>query len=389
MKTIRFLLFLALISSSGFVLLPLAYDSASFFIYQHTHEAIVRMHLRFIPSSQFNEQVKVAIDEDDIETANQIFEVGIEQNVVFDELLLHRLEAENSTWSTFSRNSKNVWAGATTGEVKSGAGLTGAIISDFSGISDFRDLLNELDSYPEYDSFAVGLSLLGIAATAMTVTSFASGGATAPAAVTTRVGVTTMKVVRTSGKLSKKLNKVLTGHTDNIINKKALNQLSNKIKEIDFKTTDTNQFDELSALAKKTINVKAVKPLTKAADDMRVINSNAGFVGLTRSLTVADNLNDISRLKKLSKVTKSKFAGVLKLAPMLAKPIYKTLRVLMEATAFLIGALVWLCIVLWYLLKFIKFIITGLIWLFNRSTRPKLPADTAKTSRTTIEVERL
>jgi hypothetical protein len=356
MKKIRFLLFLAFFASSGFVLLPIAYDSASFLIYQHTNEAIVRMHLRFIPDEKFDQELRIAIDEDDIEVANQIHEIGLEQHVDFDEALLQRLDDANSTWSTFSRHSKEAWNGAWHGEVKSSTGLAGSVISDFSGAGDFRDLANELKAYPDYDSFTVGLSLFGITASAITLTSFTSGGAATPAGIKARITATTLKVIRASGRISKKLEKAFSGHADKIINKKTLGELSTKIKNFDLKNADRKQLDELSTLAKSTVNTNAVKPLTEVAGNMSVIGNNAGFVGLSRGLAVADDFSDISRLAKVSKVTKAKFAGTIKMAPKLAKPVLKVLRILYEAIAFLIGALLWVISATWYLMKTLRFI---------------------------------
>lgn len=315
------------------------------------------MHLRFIPDEKFEQELRTAIDEDDIEVANQIHEIGIEQNVVFDEALLQRLEEANSVWSSFfSRHSKDAWNGAWHGEVKSSTGLVGSVVTDLTGAGDFRDLANELEAYPDYDSITVGLSLIGITASAVTLTSFTSGGVAAPVGLKARIAATTLKVIRASGKISKKLEKVFSGHTDKIINKKALGELSTKIKNFDLKNTNLKQLDELTSLAKSTVNSNAVKPLTEVTSNISVIGSNAGFVGLSKGLAVADDFSDISRLSKLSKVTKAKFAGTIKLAPKLAKPVMKVLRILYEAIAFLIGALVWAISAIWYFVKMVRFI---------------------------------
>ena len=366
MKIIRFLLLLALFSSSGFVLLPLAFDSASFLIYEHTSEAIVQMHMRFTPDEKYNIELRSAIEEDEIDLANQIHEIGNEQNVVFGDELLKILEGKNSSWSTFSRNGRDAWSGAASGDVVSSAGLAGAIASDISGFSDFRDLANELDTYPDYDSFTVGLSLLGITATVLTVSSLTNGGVSAIPGISTRIGTTSLKVIRTSGKLSKKLEKVFTNHSEKIINKQAIENLAQKIKTFDF--ADTQKLDELSALAKNTLNVKAIRPLTGALNDIRIIKGNSGFVGLSRGLSIADDLADLSRLKKLSAVTKTKFAGTLTLAPKLAKPIYKALRVLFEAITFLLGAAIWLLSALWCVVKIVRLTIFGILKWFRYQT---------------------
>jgi hypothetical protein len=134
--------------------------------------------------------LRSAIEDDEIDLANQIHEIGNEQNVVFDDELLKILEGKNSSWSTFNRNGRDVWSGTASGDVVSSAGLAGAIASDISGFSDFRDLANELDTYPDYDSFTVGLSLLGITATVLIVSSLTSGGVSAIPSISTRIGAT-------------------------------------------------------------------------------------------------------------------------------------------------------------------------------------------------------
>jgi hypothetical protein len=308
--------------------------------------------MRFIPDEKYNIELRSAIEKDEIDLANQIHEIGNEQNVVFDDELLKILEGKNSSWSAFTRNGRDAWKGASSGNVTSSAGLAGAIASDISGVSDFRDLANELHAYPDYDSFTVGLSLVGITATVLTVFSLTNGGVSAIPGISTRIGTTSLKVIRTSGKLSKKLEKVFTNHSEKIINKQAIENLSLKINAFDF--ADTQKLNELSTLAKNTINVKAIRPLNSALNDIRIIRGNSGFVGLSRGLSVADDLADLSRLKKLSAVTKTKFAGALTLAPKLAKPIYKVLRVLLEAITFLLGAAIWLLSALRYVFKIVR-----------------------------------
>ncbi|MGI5309961.1 hypothetical protein [Rheinheimera sp. WS51] len=347
MKRILNALFFLSLLYPGFLLYPYVSDAVLLLFKQHTSEAIVRMHLRTISDTRFNDELFITLEEDDIETANQIYAIGLEKQVIFDDQLLIRLKKANSTLSGISRTGKDLWNGISTGEVTSTASLTGAVVSGLTGVSDFRDLSTELDAYPDYDSFTVGLSLVGITATAMTVSSFFTGGTSAVGGVSARVGVTAVKGLRTAGKLSKKLERTFSKHTDVVIDKKVLSEFSAKLDDLDLTKVDAKQIDELSVLAKNAINPKAAKPLISAVDDMRVIGSNSGFVGIARSLTIADDFNDINRLKKLSAVTKKSFTGIIKLAPKIAKPIYKALRVLFEAVFFIVSSIFWSILTAW------------------------------------------
>jgi len=356
MKIIRVISLFVFFAGVGVVLLPLAFDAGLLFIYQQGNEAITRMHLRFVSDAQFNEKLEMALNEEDIDLANQIVEIGMDHSVTFAPELIQHLEAENGTWATVSRNSKNAWHAAKTGEVTSGYGLTGSAVADLTGASDFRELSKELDAYPDYDSFNAGLSLIGVVGTALTVSSIFNGGASASVGIPLRVGTTAIKGAKTAGRLSKKLQKVFSDQIDNIINKPALGDLADKFKKVDMESIDKKQIDELTELAKNTVNVKAAGPLMDSVSDMKVITNNAGVAGLSRSLSVADDLADLNRLSKLSKVTKGKYAGHITLAPWLAKSVYKVLSVLMQAIAFLLCAVLWLIGTIWYCVKIVKFL---------------------------------
>ncbi|WP_445769317.1 hypothetical protein [Rheinheimera sp.] len=361
MKIVRVISLFAFFAGAGVIILPLSFDAAMLFIYQQSHEAITRMHLRFVPDEQFNEKLSIALNEEDIDLANQIVEIGLEYNISFVPELLQRLESENGTWATVSRNSKNALHAAKTGEVTSGYGLAGSVFADLSGASDFRELSRELKAYPDYDSFNVGLSLVGVAGTALTVSSIFNGGATASVGIPMRLGTTAIKGAKTAKRLSKKLQKVFSGQIDNIINKKVVGDLADKFNKIDLDRLDNKQINEFTELAKSAVNFKAAGPLVDSVSDMKVITNYSGVGGLSRSLAAADDLTDLKRLSKLSTATKGKYAGHITLAPKLAKSVYKVLNILIQAIVFLLSALLWLAAAIWYCIKIVRF-------LFFRST---------------------
>lgn len=356
MKILRLMALVVFFSGTGVVVLPLAFDAALLFIYQQGNEAITRMHLRFVPDAEFNEKLAAALNEKQIDVANQIVEIGAEHKVSFEAELLQRLEDENGTWATISRNSKSAYHAAKTGEVTSGYGLTGSVVADLTGASDFRELSKELDAYPNYDSFNVGLSLVGVVGSALTVASIFNGGSSAAVGIPLRVGTTAIKGAKTAGRLSKKLEKVFASEIDKIINKTALADLAEKFKRVEIEAVDKKQIEELTELATKTVNVKAAGALVDGAKDMKSIAGSSGVVGLSKSLAAADDLADLNRLSKLSKVSKGKFAGHITLAPKLAKSVYKVLNILFQAIAFLLSAVLWLVGAIWYCVKIVKFL---------------------------------
>lgn len=356
MKIMRVISLFFFFAGAGVVVLPLAFDAALLFIYQQGHEAITRMHLRFVPDVQFNEKLDMALNEEDIDLANQIVEIGMDHNVTFSADLLERLIEENGTLKTITRNSQQVWHGASTGDAISGYALTGILAKDVTGVTDFQELLKELELYPNHNSLNLGISFVGVFGTTLTAVGFVTSGASAAAGAPLRALASIFRVVKTSGRFSKKLEKVFAGHIDNVINQPAVADFTAKFKKINFEDLDVKQVDELQGLAKKTVNLKAAGPLFDSVNDMKAITSNAGVAGLSRSLSAADDLADLNRLSKLSKVTKSKYAGHITLAPELAKSVYKVLSILMQAIAFLLSAVLWLIGIIWYCVKIVKFL---------------------------------
>jgi hypothetical protein len=355
MKILRNILIIIFFFGSGIVLLPLAFDSAKFFIYQHANEAFTRVHLRFVPDTEFNNKLKIALDEDEIDLANIIQEIGNEHKVRFEPELIERLDQANGIWATITRNTRKIKEGAATGEITSGYALTGSVASDLLGISDFHELSKELGAYPDYNSFNLGLSLIGVIGSGLTIASIATKP-TAVAGVPMRIGATAIKGAKKAGKLSKKLEKFVSGNLDNVINKSSLDELAEVIKKTNVDSLNKTQLDELAAVAKKTVNVKALEPLLDGMTDLKTIFANSDTLGLAKTLQYADDFNDTARLSKISKATKAKYPGYITMAPQMAKSTFKVTRILVEAISTLISALLWLLGMLWYAIKMLRFV---------------------------------
>lgn len=260
MKVLRFIVFIIFFLGSGVFLLPLAYDSALFLVHQHASEAIARVHLRFVPDKEFNIHLKAALEENEIELANIIREIGTEQGIEFEPALISQLDKENGSWQTVSRNSRKVLEGAKTGEITSGYAMAGALGSDLFGISDIRDLANEFQAYPDYNSFNVGLSLVGVVGTALTVSAIFNGGSSAVAGVPLRSSVTAIKGAKKAGKLSKKLEKFVSGHLDNIVDKNAVDELALALKKSTLTQSIKSRPMNCLSLAKSQSTLRLLNP---------------------------------------------------------------------------------------------------------------------------------
>ncbi|CAI3798096.1 hypothetical protein [Rheinheimera sp. MM224] len=343
MKFIRNLFSLIFLLVTGYFLFPVAYDSAMLLAYQHGHSAIVRAHLRFLPDERYNIELQNALKADDIDTANQLSTLGFQNNVMFEPGLLKELEDKNSAWMSVSRSGDEIWNGLTGKEVKTFTGLSAAVAADLTTISDFTDLYQEFQNYPDYDNLTVGLSLLGITATGM---AFASGGISAAKTVSLRLMASSIKMFRKAGRFSKQLEAELIGSMGKLVNKDAVNELYRKTQSVELSQLNSKQMSEMSVILARSIDTTALRTLRTAADDSLFIASKGGLSALSNSFKAADNLQDLSRLKKVATLSGDELAGIVKLAPRLAKPLFKAMDIIYQAIAFLFGAFVWVISVL-------------------------------------------
>jgi hypothetical protein len=144
---------------------------------------------------ELNRRTVEALDRGDISEALSFYDLAQSLGRPLPEATMQRLRDEQGTARTAVRNTEQFITGFATGSGEGTAGLAGSVISDFTVIGDLRDLSREggrMMAGEEYSRLLLGLSAVGIAATAATL---ATGGGGAPV----RVGMSVLKAAFRGG----------------------------------------------------------------------------------------------------------------------------------------------------------------------------------------------
>ena len=142
------------------------------------------------------EQALAAQDED---LAAAIAQLAAARAVALPADLTARIKAAED--AAAARTGADAWNGFLSGDAPNEAALAGAVAADLTGVGDVRDLYTQATRYlsgEEIDPLIIGLATVGLGLTAATV---ATLGATAPK----KAGVSALKALKRSGRLSPQL----------------------------------------------------------------------------------------------------------------------------------------------------------------------------------------
>lgn len=193
-------------------------------------------------------------------------------------------EIENKRAKLSYQSSKLV-EGIINGISDEAIGNTSAIISDFFLFGDLRDLTIQAIKYSnneEVDEVIVGLSAIGVIATA---TTYATMEATAPA----KVGISTLKIARRSNKMPNWIIKYLKETTPIIKETKSIKPISKFLDSVSLIKKENNIIQTVDIISK----TKDFSSLTKAS------KISAKFGNQSSSLLKIAGKNSISLLDSL------------------------------------------------------------------------------------------
>jgi len=125
--------------------------------------AISQYRLSITPSWAYEEAIKRAIEEHDFGDAQALIQFAVENGIELSPDLVGR--AQESILDFGLRNALDFANGAVVGEVTNLASLGGVIAADYFNVGDARDVLIQgfkLVNGEEYDSFTLGLALVGL-----------------------------------------------------------------------------------------------------------------------------------------------------------------------------------------------------------------------------------
>jgi hypothetical protein len=285
---------------------------------------VAQMMLHQVSSEDIRASVQAAITADKPEEARMYLRLAKTFGYTFDastfEAELQRLE---SPLNTARRTVNDFSSGFIEGKAESGAGVAGAITSDFTVVGDVRDLWEQYQLYAQgkpVNELVVTLAGVGVGLTAATV---ASVGAATPA----KGGVSTTKLAARAGHLTPDFQKLLLKQGSDVFNYKAFMLAARAEKGM----------DGVGKAAIKAYNPQAVKALQQTAEQVNNIRKASSTADALHALKYVENGDDLVRLEKLSLKYGAETKGILKF---LGKSALGTVRILRKSVELLLSGLV-------------------------------------------------
>ena len=263
--------------------------------------------------SYLESKIKNALKSENLDEAQSYISLAKYLNIKIDKELLNKYQNQQKPIAKAIRSVKDFAKGFISGKSSNSASLSGSVVSDFTIVGDLRDTYIEgskyLNSEP-YDKFLLNISLIGLAITASTYASF---GATAPV----KTGVSIIKSGYKSGKLSKGFIKILDKKLSKSVNLKLL-------KKADF--SSFAKMKQSSKIIAKSINPKPLEALLK---QLSILQKNSSFSDSVKLLKYVKNEKDLAKLVKLSNKYKK---GTLAVFKILGKKALRAGKVVVKYT---------------------------------------------------------
>lgn len=288
-----------------------------------THHLMTTM----IGAEKLDKEITQAISEGRFDEARMYIDIGKQHGYgLYYEKYQQQLLAEDTNSRRIKDNVGNFVNGFVSGKGSSGAGVAGAITSDFTVVGDVRDLHREYSHYKAkepVDELVATLSGVGIGLTALAI---GTVGTAAPA----KAGVSMVKMAKKTRQLTPAFQKQLSGMAGNVFD------WSGFIKA----TKSGKGMKNLIRSAKKAYHPKAIKPLGKMAGQMSQIRKSSSVADTLKMMKYVDSTKDLRRLATVTKKHGKNTRGYLTL---LGKGVLRGSKVIKKTVAFfqgLVGALV-------------------------------------------------
>lgn len=202
---------------------------------------------------------------------------------------------------SFDTQLEDFLTGFATGKADSLAGLGGAVTSDLTVYGDLRDITVEggkMIAGEEYSQFILGLSAVGIAATAGTI---ATGGG----GVVVKAGVSFVKFAKRAGYMTAGFAARLLRLSDEAID---LPGLKTTLRSINL-TDPTGSWARLSGYLSNVKDARVFKLLGKMED----IRAEVGTVEALRLMKRMEKIEDVDDIHSIAKVAGKRTRGVMEL----------------------------------------------------------------------------
>lgn len=280
---------------------------------------------------RINIKILEALEQDDIEDADMYADIGKYMNYEIPADTLRRLDEAHSMSATVVRNTWEFGTGFVTGEGDTTAGLAGAVTSDLTIIGDVRDIATEggkwLAGQP-YNELVIGLSMVGIAATGLTV---ATGGG----GIVVKAGVSIMKAAKRAGRLTKEFGELLLRMTRDAVNMPALREA---LRATDL--TDLAKTQRVLTDYAKGVRTAEIFPVLSRIGDVNKAVGPAETIRLMKFVKNGENLEDVALM---SERFGTKTRGIIELTGKASLRAFKTaFRAIEFIAKYVIWFFVWI-----------------------------------------------
>lgn len=303
-----------------------------------------------INAQTLHKEITEAMTEGRFDEARMYIRIGKEQGYgLYYDQYQQQLLKEDTNGRRIKDNVGHFVNGFVSGKGSSGAGVVGAITSDFTVVGDVRDLHQEYIHYQKkepVDELVATLSGVGIGLTALTI---GTVGSSAPA----KAGVSLVKMAKKTRKLTLPFQKQLLRMGGNVFDWNGFIKIAKSSKGM----------KNLLQAAKKSYHPKAVEPLRKMAEQVSEIRKSSS---ISDTLYMMKYVKSSKDLRNLSKVTKKHGKNSRGYLALLGKTMLHGGKILKKTTEFFIG-----------LISSIVSFIFSLIFLFPTKKKNKKKAKKA------------
>ena len=308
---------------SGALLIGSVKSLLGYWQYDELPADIPKLMLQQVNAGQVKVSIQEAIDNGQPEDARMYLQLAQTFGYNIDPAPYEQqLQALESPLNKAVRGAKDFANGFVDGKGESGAGVAGAVTSDFTVVGDVRDLWEQYQLYAKgqpVNELIVTLAGVGVGLTAATM---ASSGIAAPV----KGGVSTTKVAARLGHITPDFQKVLLKQGTNVFDYKAFMNIAQAEKSM----------DGIRKAAVRAYNPNALRALGQTAEQVNNMRKASSTADTVRLLRYVDNGDDLVRMEKLTVRYGAQTKGIMKF---LGKSAIGTMRVLHKSMELLVSAI--------------------------------------------------
>ncbi|MGH6769519.1 MAG: hypothetical protein ACRECO_10930 [Xanthobacteraceae bacterium] len=246
-------------------------------------------------------EIEAALKADDAELAQSFLDLARDRKVTIEPALAERVEEANSAAAVAARAAGSFAHGLIVGEPGDLVGLAGTALGDLFVFGDIRDAIREgsrMANGEPADEMILGLAGVGLA---VTVGTYVTVGAGAPA----RVGLSVVKAARKTGRITAQMSQWIGRTLREVVDWPALRQAVGN--------ASLTQPTVAARAARGAIKVEKTQDLLKMAGDVGRIQSRAGTQAALDGIKLAQGPRDVARVARLADVKGSRTRAILKL----------------------------------------------------------------------------